>query len=131
MINIKTIKRITWADFVVPAIVCIIGTRFVYAFSFICFAKWSAINSGYYRVLNYTITRKFTHLIYTCINTQLLQSTFLIWILAILTYIIIRRKFHNHIIWARTIYLSGWFLALLLSFYLMVNYSMLFILPNY
>ena len=131
MSNVIKKERITWADFAVPAIVCIIGTRIIYVLSVVSFAKWSAINSGYYRVYFFTIFCKFTHFIYTCINTHLLFSTFSIWLLAILTYLIIRRIFNSHIIWARVVYFVCWFLILLLSFYLVINYTMIFILPNY
>jgi len=130
MSNVIKKKRITWADFAVPAIVCMISTRIIFALSFVSFAKWAAINSGYYRVYNFTIVRKFTHLIYTCINAHILLSTISIWLLAILTYLIIRRKFHSHIIWVRIVYFICWLLILLLTFYLVINYAMIFILPN-
>jgi len=131
MINTKTIKRITWADFAVPAIVCMIGTRFVYIFSICVPIKWAAIRSGYVTLGNFTITRKFAHFIYTCVNTQLLMSTFLIWILAILTYIIIRRKFHNHIIRTRVVYLICWFLVLLLIICCIADYITSLMISNY
>ena len=124
-------KRITWADFAVPAIVCIVGTRIIYVLSVVSFAKWSAIHSGYYRVYNFTIVRKFTHFIYTCINTHLLLSTFSIGLLAILTYLIIRRIFNSHIIWTRIVYFIFWLLILLLTSYLVINYAMLYIRPNF
>ncbi len=131
MSNVLKKKRITWADFAVPAIVCIIGTRFIYVLSIFVPMKWAAIRSGYWTLGNFTFARKVTHIIYTCANTGLLKSTFIIWLLAILTYLIIRNKFHSHIIWARIIYITGWLLILLLVACLVGDYTTSLIAPNY
>jgi len=131
MSNVLKKKRITWADFAVPAIVCIIGTRIMYAFSAFVPMKWAAIRSGYWTLGNFTLARKFTHIIYTCANTGLSKSTFIICLLAVLTYLILRRKFKNKIIRARIIFLTGWLLILLLIACLVSDYTTSLLKPNY
>ena len=125
------INRITWADFAVPAIVCMIGTRFVYVLTIFVPMKWSMIRSGYWTLGNFTTARKITHFIYTCANTELLLSTFLIWLLAILTYLIMRRRFAEYIVLARISYLTGWFIILFLTFCLIGDYTTSIMTLNY
>jgi len=123
--------KMSWADFVSPIVVCIIGTRFIYIFSLISFYKWAALQSGYYYSSTFTNIRKFTHLFHTCINDHIILSTFSFWAFAIITYVVIIKILCNHIILARVLYFFSWFLILLLVLLLLIDYEIMFIIPNF